>query len=152
MSTINYVAVDPDNGKIYGMYTAEEPNVLAIQVAGKELIHRPATEQDFAPPEEIAPYVETDFEKDRYRYLQRAAAKDLLIAEMAAENVGRIRSGVWTVQDLVALTSDPEISIILQDIHSLSFELAASKLLSCSNSLLTTEIKQTWAQRLMSHA
>lgn len=90
-------------------------------------------------------------EKDFQKYLKRAAAKDKIIAEMASENMERVRTGIWTVQNLVDLTQDAELKRVLDDISTLSFELAAQKLQAINNPLLTTEIKNSWLQKLMSN-
>ena len=70
---------------------------------------------------------------------------------MASENMGRVRAGIWTVQNLVDLTQDVELKRVLDDISTLSFELAAQKLQAINNPLLTTEIKNSWLQKLMSN-
>lgn len=90
---------------------------------------------------------EIDFQK----YLKRAAAKDRIIAEMASENMERVRNGVWTVPNLISLTQDNELKLVLDDINTLSFELAISKLQTISNLLLTTEIKTGWIVKLQSN-
>lgn len=90
-------------------------------------------------------------EKDLDRYTRRASVKDLIIAEMAAENMERVRSGVWTVADLVALTQDPILKEIILDILILSFELAYQKIDAITNDLITTEIKNHWKAKLASH-
>ena len=46
---------------------------------------------------------------DVLRYTARARVKDLLIAEMAADNMARVRAGTWTVQNLIGLMSDPQV-------------------------------------------
>lgn len=95
--------------------------------------------------------VPTQFEKDQNRYVKRAAAKDGLIAFMAADNMSRVRSGVWTVPDLVALSSAPEMAALLGDVNTLSFELAVQRLSSISHPMLTPAIKADWAEKLTSH-
>lgn len=93
----------------------------------------------------------TQAEKDMIRFAKRAAAKDLIIAEMATENMARLRSGTWTVPQLISLTTDAQLKDILGDITALSFEIAASKIPYLTNPILTTEIKTGWAQKLASH-
>jgi len=90
-------------------------------------------------------------DKDFQKYLKRAAAKDKIIAEMASENMERVRTGIWTVQNLVDLTQDAELKRVLDDISTLSFELAAQKLQAINNPLLTSDIKNSWLQKLMSN-
>lgn len=87
-------------------------------------------------------------EKDFTRFKKRAAAKDGIIAEMAAGNMERVRSGVWTTGQLIALTQDPELKQILDDVNTLSFEIAFSRVDGLQNSLLTTDIKNSWKKLL----
>jgi hypothetical protein len=93
----------------------------------------------------------SQFDKDQSRYTKRAAAKDGLLAYMAADNMSRVRSGVWTVPDLVALSSAPEMAALLGDVNTLSFELAVQRLSSISHPMLTPAIKADWAEKLTSH-
>lgn len=90
----------------------------------------------------------TQVEKDYIKYEKRANIKNKIIAEMATENMGRIRSGVWTVPDLVSLTQDQEIKGVLDDVHSLSFELAVNKIRVLSNPIITESIKKAWITKL----
>lgn len=90
----------------------------------------------------------TQVEKDYIKYERRANIKDKIIAEMATENMGRIRSGVWTVPDLISLTQDQEIKGVLDDVHSLSFELAVNKIRALSNPIITQSIKKAWIAKL----
>jgi hypothetical protein len=90
-------------------------------------------------------------EKDKLKYLKRASVKDTIIAEMATENMSRVRSGKWTVPDLVSLTQDPMLKLILDDINTLSFELAVLKLQTINNPLITKEIKEEWIRKLQTH-
>ncbi len=94
---------------------------------------------------------EQSIEKDQLKYEKRAAAKDTIMAEMAAENMDRVRRGIWTVANLVELTQDAQLKLVLDDITSLSFELAAQKLMAITNPLVTTEIKLKWIAKLQSH-
>lgn len=93
----------------------------------------------------------TQYEKDYERYIKRAQAKNLILAEMAAENMARVRSGTWTVNDLASLTQDTDLKKVLDDLNALSFELAASKLQAVSNPLITDEIKTNWLQKLQNY-
>lgn len=90
-------------------------------------------------------------DRDFQKYLKRAAAKDRIVAEMASENMERVRNGAWTVQNLIDLTQDAELKRVLDDISTLSFELAAQKLQAINNPLLTSDIKNSWLQKLMSN-
>jgi hypothetical protein len=65
--------------------------------------------------------------------------------------MARVRAGVWTVPNLVALTQDPELKLILDDINTLSFELAVLKLMALTNPLITQKIKNDWVLKLQSH-
>jgi hypothetical protein len=97
------------------------------------------------------PYTPTQKEKDFERYTKRSVAKNAIITEMATENMGRIRSGEWSTADVISLTQDTQLQLVLADVHSLSFELAAMKLSAATNPLITTAIKNTWIQRLQAH-
>jgi len=87
-------------------------------------------------------------ETDYIRFKKRAMAKDGMIAEMAAGNMERVRSGVWTTSQLISLTQDEQLKQILSDIGSLSFEIAYAKIGSLTNPLITTEIKNSWKKLL----
>ena len=93
----------------------------------------------------------TQFNADKERYQRRAAAKDGMIATLAAGNMSRIRSGIWTVPQLVTFMQDSIVLQILTDINTLSFELAYSKVDSISSPLVTTEIKTEWKTLLASN-
>lgn len=90
----------------------------------------------------------TQLELDRIRYSKRADAISRMLAEMAAENMDRIRMGVWTVPQLISLTQDAQIKEILTDIYSLSFEIAYSKVDGVTNPLITSSIKTIWKAKL----
>lgn len=98
------------------------------------------------PPLEL-----TQAEKDLAKYLKRARVKDQIIAEMASENMGRIRSGIWTVSQLTSLTQDQELKLVLDDVNTLSYELAIQKVMATTNPLITAEIKSEWVSKLMAH-
>lgn len=102
------------------------------------------------PEPEPAPE-QTQFEKDQSRYQKRAAVKDELFAYMAADNMGRVRSGVWTVADLTALLDDPAVTAANALMGTLSFELAAEQISAATTALLTPEIKADWVSRLHAH-
>ena len=97
------------------------------------------------------PKVFTQAEKDFERYSKRAIAKNEIITEIATENMQRIRTGVWTISDIISLVQDEDIKEVLSNLHSLSFELAATKLASVANPLITSEIKAIWIQKLQTH-
>lgn len=89
--------------------------------------------------------------KDFERFKKRAEVKDTILAEMASENMERVRTGVWSPAQLIGLTQDPELKSILDDINTLSYEIAYSKIDGLGNSLLNTDIKNGWKAKLASH-
>lgn len=94
---------------------------------------------------------ETASEKDYNKYIKRASAKDKIIAEMATENMDRVRAGKWTVPDLIELTQNTDLKLVLDDISTLSFELAASKLSTIRHRLLTETIRKGWIAKLQAN-
>lgn len=99
----------------------------------------------------VAPPEPTQFELDQRRYQKRAAVQSELIAWMAADNMSRVRSGVWTVADLTSLLSDPDLTAANAYMQTLSYELAAQAIAQSSNPLLTQEIKSAWVAKLQEH-
>lgn len=99
-------------------------------------------------PEQIA---EKRFVSDQARYAKRAAAKDSLLAFMAADNMSRVRTGVWTVPELMSLMGDPAVSAANAYMSTLSFELAAQAIAAASTPLLTPEIRANWIAKLQAH-
>lgn len=89
-------------------------------------------------------------EKAIVKYMTRARVKDRLIAEIAVENVERIKNGTWQISDLIALTQDAGIKAVLDDMNSLSFELALAKIDNIAAPIITTEIKNQWKAKLAS--
>lgn len=107
-----------------------------------------------APPEPtpVPPAPEpTQFERDQARYEKRAAVKDQLIAYMAADNMSRVRSEVWTVEQLASLMDDPAVAAANAYMGLLAFELAAEALAAAQTPLLTPEIRADWIARLETH-
>lgn len=98
-------------------------------------------------PIEVSP-VKTVLEVDTDKYMRRATAKNLLMAEMAAMNIGRLKSGTWTTAQLVSLMQDPEIKSLVSHMETLSFELAIGVIQSLTNPLITVDIKSTWISKL----
>ena len=94
---------------------------------------------------------QTQFEKDQSRYTKRAAVKDELMAYMAADNMSRVRSGVWSAADLTGLLDDPAVVAANALMGTLSFELAAQQIQAATTPLLTPEIKADWVSRLEAH-
>ena len=105
--------------------------------------------ETFSPPP--VPEEPSQFEKDQSRYTKRAAVKDELMAYMAADNMGRVRSGVWTVADLTSLLDDPAVVAANALMGTLSFELSAQHIQAATTPLLTPEIKVDWVSRLEAH-
>jgi len=89
--------------------------------------------------------------KDRARYMKRSEVKEELIVGICADNMERIRSGIWTVAQLVELTEDPIFKKLQDDINSLSFELAQGKVMSLTIPIITNEIKMEWVSRLQAN-
>jgi len=95
--------------------------------------------------------VPSQLEIDTTRYARRARAKDQILAEFAAENMARVRAGKWSVPQLVGLTQDTGLKSLLDNIDTLSFEIAASQVPALTNPLLTQEIKAGWVSKLQAH-
>ena len=93
----------------------------------------------------------SQFDRDKARYEKRAAVKDELLAWMATDNMSRVRSGEWTMQDLTALLADPAVAAANQFMSTLSFELAAQAIAQAQTPLLTPEIRAEWIARLQAH-
>jgi hypothetical protein len=93
----------------------------------------------------------SQFDRDQARYAKRAAAKDSLLAYMAADNMNRVRSGVWTVPQLMSLMDDQAVAAANAYMSTLSYELAAQAIASAATPLLTPEIRADWIARLQAH-
>jgi hypothetical protein len=86
------------------------------------------------------------------RYLNRAAEKNEIIAEMATKNVLRLEAGTWSEMDLLSLSSDAQLNEILSNINdALAFEIAYAKVDSITNPLITSEIKEEWKSMLVNY-
>jgi hypothetical protein len=107
--------------------------------------------QSVLAPYAVAPVVPTQYDRDYERYLKRAQAKDKILAEMASENMARVRAGTWTTSQLIELTQDAGLKLVLDDVSTLSFELASQKLITINNPLITDEIKFGWIEKLQRH-
>ena len=99
----------------------------------------------------VVGYEMPQIEKDFTKYMKRAKVKDIIISEMASENMQRVRTGVWTVSELISLTQDAELKQVLDDISTLSYELAVMKIQELTNPLITTDIKTAWSLKLQSY-
>lgn len=93
----------------------------------------------------------TQFELDQLRYQKRAEVQSKLIAWMAADNMSRVRSGVWSVTDLTSLMSDPAVVAANAYMQTLSYELAAQAIAAATTPLLTPAIKGAWVAKLQEH-
>ncbi|MEW6479785.1 MAG: hypothetical protein AB1455_10070 [Pseudomonadota bacterium] len=93
----------------------------------------------------------SQFELDQRRYQKRAEVQSQLIAWMAADNMSRVRSGVWTVADLTSLMSDPAVTAASDYMGKLSYELAAQAIQAAATPLLTPSIKSAWISKLQAH-
>lgn len=90
----------------------------------------------------------TQFDLDQNRYQKRAGVQAELMSWMAADNMSRVRSGVWTVQQLTSLLSDPAVQAAQTYMSTLSYELAAQSIAAATTPLLTPEIKAAWIAKL----
>lgn len=127
------------------------PDDAATQVDGVLGVYSQADWETMREDEMRARGPQTQFEKDQSRYTKRAAVKDELMAYMAADNMSRVRSGVWTVADLTSLLDDPAMVAANSLMGALSFEIAAQQIQAATTPLLTAEIKADWVSRLESH-
>jgi len=125
--------------------TAEELETAIIDMSEESKASLRATFNNTAMP----PVSQQDL--DYQKYIKRAAVKDQIMAEMASENMSRVRAGVWTVPNLISLTQDVELKLVLDDINTLSFELAQQKLQTLANPLVTVDIKNGWIIKLQTH-
>ena len=101
-------------------------------------------------PAPVAP-APTQFELDQNRYQKRAAVHADLMSWMAADNMSRVRSGVWTVQQLTSLLSDPVVKEAQTYMSTWSYELAAQSIAAATTPLLTPEIKAAWIAKLQAN-
>lgn len=135
---VNHAEAESDFAHLQGWIPADDSRIGDLW-DGDKFTHPPA------PP---GP---SQFDLDKARYEKRAAVKDELLAWMAADNMSRVRAGVWTVQDLTALLADPAVAAANQFMSTLSFELAAQAIAQASTPLLTPDIRSDWISRLQSH-
>ena len=119
-------------------------------VSGAEVARWNVSSWEVLPQRPTAP-APSQFEIDQTRYSKRAAVMDELMAYMAADNMGRVRSGQWTVAELTGLMSDPDVSAATAYMGTLSYELAAQAIAQATTPLLTPEIKAAWVAKLQEH-
>ena len=137
---------DPQN-KIH-----DDSNVAATASLLVQKGYTPITDEEMAAirlAENPPPPAKTVLELDIEKYKRRADAKPLLMAEMAAMNIGRLKAGTWTTAQLVALMADPEIKSLVSHMETLSFELAINVVNGLTNPIVTPEIKAVWVAKLM---
>ena len=127
------------------------PDESSTQIDGVLGVYLQADWETMRDDEMRARGPQTQFEKDQSRYQKRAAVKDELMAYMAADNMGRVRNGVWSVADLTSLLDDPAVVAANSLMGTLSFELAAQQISAATTPLLTPEIKADWVSRLEAH-
>lgn len=102
---------------------------------------------DWPPP----PPTPTQRDLDEARYLKRARVQADLMSWMAADNMSRVRAGVWTVQQLTSLLDDPYVRAAQAYMATLSFELAAQAISAATTPLLTEDIKTSWVEKLQAN-
>ena len=90
-------------------------------------------------------------EKDQIKYGCRASSRDKIISLIAANNVERVRTGVWTTQDLIDLTNSAEVITILNNLNSLSFEIALQNIENATHPLATQAIKDEYSAIITEH-
>jgi hypothetical protein len=103
--------------------------------------------EDDAP----TPPAKTPDELRLIKYAKRYEAVKTIMSEFATENVARLVSGTWSLEQLVSLMSDPQLQELLNFINTLSFEIAIGKVQAITNPLITQTIKDGWAAKLQSH-
>lgn len=135
---VNHAEAESDFAHLQGWIPADGSRIGDFW-DGDKFTHPPA------PPEP------SQFDRDKSRYEKRAGVKDQLLAYMAADNMARVRSGEWTVQNLIDLLGDPAVAAANQFMATLSFELAAQSIAQATLPLLTPEIKALWIGKLQEH-
>lgn len=139
-------------GRFAGVSEVETPRSTDVEPAEQTADYNwNGVDWVYAPDVPMVPVLApqlSQFDRDKARYEKRAAVKDQLLAYMAADNMSRVRSGVWSVQDLTSLLADPAVAAANQFMGTLSFELAAQAIGSAATPLLTPEIRADWIGRL----
>lgn len=140
-----YVVRD-DGAKVPITSTPEFPNTNPDYLSYLEWL-----DQGNTPDPVPTPTAAEQRQLDHNRYKRRAEVQADLMAWMAADNMSRVRSGVWTVQQLTSLMDDPSVQAAQAYIATLSFELAAQAIASAETPLLTAEIKAAWVAKLQAN-
>lgn len=138
-----YVIRLSDGAKVPITTSAQHPNTNPDYLAYLAWLEAGNTPEPVPPPTADEQRI-----LDQNRYKLRAEAKDGLLAYMAADNMSRVRAGVWTVSDLTGLMADPAVQLAQAYMATLSFELVAEAIQGATTPLLTPEIKADWIAKL----
>lgn len=141
-----YVIRIADGAKVPTTTSAEYPNTNPDYLAYLAWI-----EAGNAPTTAAPPTADEQRSLDQSRYKRRAEVQAELMSWMAADNMSRVRSGVWTVAQLTSLMDDPDIKDAQAYMATLSFELAAQSIAAATTPLLTQSIKAAWIAKLQSN-
>jgi hypothetical protein len=90
-------------------------------------------------------YAQADFEK----YLKRADRVRFILAEQAAENVAKIRAGLWRPEELFSLLRDPQSVLVNHLVNALSFEFAILVLQNHTHPLMTKDVKNALIEKIV---
>lgn len=99
----------------------------------------------YTPRESYAP---TQEELDIARYERRAMVHDRLRNEFGAYNLGRVRSGEISPQDMAAWLRSTECEDVLSYLRLLMFEAAIAKIPTMSGVGATEDFKSVWVSKL----
>ena len=90
------------------------------------------------------PYLRSDY----LRFLRRVDAKGSILAEIAAENLQRVRLSIWSADQLKNLMDHQGIRNVVSCIELLAFEMAIVQIMELNIVEITGEIKQGWISKL----
>lgn len=141
-----YVIRLSDGAKVPITTSAEYPNTNSDYLTYLAWLEAGNTPEP-APP----PTAEEQRVLDQNRYRRRADVQAELMSWMAADNMSRVRAGVWTVPQLTSLLSDPAVQAAQTYMSTLSYELAAQSIAAATTPLLSPEIKAAWIARLQAN-
>lgn len=141
-----YVIRLSDDAKVPTTTSPDSPNTNADYLAYLAWLEAGNT-----PSPVATPTAEEQRILDQNRYKRRAEVQAELMSWMAADNMSRVRSGVWTVAQLTSLMDDPDIKDAQAYMATLSFELAAQSIAAATTPLLTQSIKAAWIAKLQSN-
>ena len=99
----------------------------------------------YIPRESYAP---TQEELDIARYERRAKAYEALSVEFGAWNLGRVRSGEISPQDMTTWLRSTECEDVLAYLRLLMFEAAIATIPTMAGVGATEDFKQTWTAKL----